>query len=560
MDTHTRTLRRVVAALIQPSPHLTQRDEQRKAKLLSTILASFIPIEIITIVWSYFYYPDTFFPPTHVTVVLFVSSLFFIAMYALSRTHYLTLTAYLTIGGLTLAIFIASIPQTEAGIELGMLTYLPLSVIVTSVLLSWKASIYVLVACIVGMLLFPFLFFENHLTILLDWMIQVVAVSSTAIIANYFTTLLEQDRRAEIRENEQMLRLTTENMEDVIALVSPEGHYRYISSSLERLTGHPTHLVMHHAARFWAKYIHPDDLPQVKQAFRTTLEEHTPTTYQYRFTCADGRQIWFETIAAPFMDENGNYDGIILTSRNMTERKENEAIALRVAVQNERISTLETFINNMSHDLKTPISVLNTSIYLLEKQTNPEKRQHHLNVLKQQASHLEQLVEDMLMIIRLDNTTTYHFSETSLGSILTTINMRFTDVAAQKHIQLRLEQPFPQTPLQADSEKLCQALGAIVQNSIAYTPNGGAITLRGGQQNGHLVIEVEDTGIGIGADDLPHIFERFYRADSARSSYTGGTGLGLSIAQKIIESHGGKIEATSTLGAGSKFQIRLPTH
>jgi signal transduction histidine kinase len=106
--------------------------------------------------------------------------------------------------------------------------------------------------------------------------------------------------------------------------------------------------------------------------------------------------------------------------------------------------------------------------------------------------------------------------------------------------------------------ELRQVFANLVDNAIHYTPEGGQVTVRTFQQNEDVIVEVRDTGVGISASDLPHIFDRFYRTDRARSSETGGIGLGLSIAKKIVELHGGRLEAESELGVGSVFRVSLP--
>ena len=112
--------------------------------------------------------------------------------------------------------------------------------------------------------------------------------------------------------------------------------------------------------------------------------------------------------------------------------------------------------------------------------------------------------------------------------------------------------------LSGDSQKIHQMLVNLLQNAINYTPQGGRITLEGRRTEGGVQFEVTDTGIGIPAEDLPRIFERFYRVDKGRSRELGGTGLGLSIVKHIAEAHGGRVSVESQLGKGSRFTVSLP--
>jgi signal transduction histidine kinase len=110
--------------------------------------------------------------------------------------------------------------------------------------------------------------------------------------------------------------------------------------------------------------------------------------------------------------------------------------------------------------------------------------------------------------------------------------------------------------IQADEQELHVALSKLVENAVQHTPRGGTVTLRTETRGEHAIVEVGDTGSGISEEDLPHVFERFYRGDKARTSR--GAGLGLSIAQKIVEAHGGTVEVESVEGRGSTFKVRLP--
>jgi len=106
--------------------------------------------------------------------------------------------------------------------------------------------------------------------------------------------------------------------------------------------------------------------------------------------------------------------------------------------------------------------------------------------------------------------------------------------------------------------RLRQAVGNLVTNALRHTPAGGSVTISGRQEGEWIVIDVADTGVGIGAEDLPRVFDRFWRAEKSRSRQSGGSGLGLAIVRKLAEAHGGSVSVTSTLGQGSTFTIRLP--
>lgn len=146
----------------------------------------------------------------------------------------------------------------------------------------------------------------------------------------------------------------------------------------------------------------------------------------------------------------------------------------------------------------------------------------------------------------------------NINTLVRQVALKLEPEARQKQITLRQKAGEDLPALQLDLDEIKQALHEILENAIIYTPEGGSITT-GTRLEGHeIVVSLQDNGIGISESDLPHIFERLYRADKARTSITGRAGLGLSISRKIIEQHGGRIRVQSQLNVGSLFEIWLP--
>jgi signal transduction histidine kinase len=179
-------------------------------------------------------------------------------------------------------------------------------------------------------------------------------------------------------------------------------------------------------------------------------------------------------------------------------------------------------------------------------------------VLEQQAEHLERLVEGLFTMSRLDsNPELVQQARVNLVEILHDIKTKIEPLAQKKGLSVvfNAEGTFPF--INADRVELHRALMNILDNAILYSTQG-IITVNVWQEANHIIIDIRDEGIGIGESDLPYIFDRFYRADKARSAETGGLGLGLSIAKKIIEAHGGSISVQSVLDEGSIFSVALP--
>lgn len=260
----------------------------------------------------------------------------------------------------------------------------------------------------------------------------------------------------------------------------------------------------------------------------------------------------------PLRDGQGKIIGGIGISFDITDSKQAEAQQLQLAIEQEKVTLLENFINNISHDLKTPLSVIYTNIYLLEQTTETEKQLYRLETIKAHTRHLERLIQDILTMSRFAKTSAYSFKAFDLNRLVQLVCHKFRSRFEQKHLTLTLDLDLYLPYLQGDEEMFHTAFVNLMENAVNYNLNGGTITLRTYQKGVDIVAEVQDTGMGIDMVDLPHIFEPFYRVDQARSAEKGGTGLGLAIVKKIIEIHQGRIKVESVLGQGSQFQVFIP--
>ncbi len=226
-------------------------------------------------------------------------------------------------------------------------------------------------------------------------------------------------------------------------------------------------------------------------------------------------------------------------------------------LEETRVQLLQRLIGDITHDLKTPLSIINTKVFLLERESNATRRKIHATAVAEQVRHLTELIDNMVEMVRLDNQTALKLERCNVHTLLLEIDEGLRNMAEAKQVGINLELNADNPYVQADPKELHRAFMNLIRNAINYTTESGSITVRTQSVDGQIIIMVEDTGIGISADDLPHIFTRFYRADAARSSNTGGSGLGLSIVKRIIDMHHGQIEAHSTVGVGTTFTIKL---
>lgn len=304
---------------------------------------------------------------------------------------------------------------------------------------------------------------------------------------------------------------------------------------------------------------------------------------------ADATERYFDVRVSPLRDRRGLVTGQVFVLRDITDRKRVEHQSLDLAIERERVRLLQSFIRDVSHDFRTPISVILTSVYLLNKfgtnasrcvaslsacasAPNPEQLETGLleiadtltkmrdksEGIHSSALRLERLIESMLEATQLDGAFNFEFGAHDLNVLVADCVQAHCADADQKQLRLGFEPGCDLPQIRADGVKLSRAIAHLLENALQYTLPNGTVCIRTCLAAGEAIVQVSDTGIGIGDDDLPHIFEQFYRADKARSISGGGAGLGLFIARRIVEAHDGRIEVESAVGQGSVFRICLP--
>jgi signal transduction histidine kinase len=216
------------------------------------------------------------------------------------------------------------------------------------------------------------------------------------------------------------------------------------------------------------------------------------------------------------------------------------------------------FVSDASHELRTPISVIQGYVNLLDRwgKDDPAVMQESIDAIKAEAENMKDLIEQLLFLARSDNDTiNLQMDDFDCCDVVDEV-VKETQMIDKSHsLEMDLNRP---AYIHADRQLIKQAIRIFVDNSIKYTPNGNTIILRVEKKDNMVHIVVQDSGIGIHPKDLPHIFDRFYRSDESRARKTGGTGLGLSIAKWIIEKHDGYIEVLSRVNIGTRFTIVLP--
>lgn len=244
--------------------------------------------------------------------------------------------------------------------------------------------------------------------------------------------------------------------------------------------------------------------------------------------------------------------------QDLTERKRSEEQALELALERERLNALTDFIDTMSHDFKTPLAIINNSLYLLERFTDPARQRDKLELIKSQTLFLDKMIHDILTISRLNADLPRQRELVDLNTVLQSIVERLRPAIEAKSLEVEMALDTGLPRVRGSVDDLSRALINLIENAITYTMPEGKIIVRSYVMDGEVGVEVDDTGIGMTETDLRQVFKRFYRAENARLSNSKGTGLGLAIVKRIVEIHGGRVDVKSTLGEGSTFAIHLP--
>jgi heavy metal sensor kinase len=217
------------------------------------------------------------------------------------------------------------------------------------------------------------------------------------------------------------------------------------------------------------------------------------------------------------------------------------------------------FTADASHELRTPLTILSSQIDVaLEQARAPEEYARILHSLREDTARMSQLLGELLTLARADAGQQLLTREPlDLGELVRNVVAAMQPLATQRGVLLT-EDVHEQAVVDGDQTRLSQLLLNLVDNGLWYTPSGGSVSVCLEHAGSEAVLRVVDTGAGIGSDHLPHIFERFYRADPARNRADGGTGLGLAISKWIAEAHGGHISVESVVGSGTTFAVHLP--
>ncbi len=362
--------------------------------------------------------------------------------------------------------------------------------------------------------------------------------------------------QAALRDSEERFRLLAENIDRVLWFteLDPE-RVIYVSPAFEQLWGVPAKR-LYENPRLWIEMTHPEDRSTVHQAFEDWVTGRAESyDIEYRIFRHDGELRWMHDHGIVIGYKEGRPSKLSGISRDITERK-------RAAEERKQADRRkDEFIAMLAHELRNPLAPIRNVINLLQRQgpLAPSVRRAR-DVISRQIDHLARLIDDLLDVSRITSDKLELRKErVSLAEIVNLAVESSNPLIDQHQHKLSLVLPGKLIYLNADKLRLAQVVMNLLTNAAKYTPEGGRITLSAEQNGEEVAIRVIDNGIGIAPDQLPQIFDMFYQANRSYEQLHGGLGIGLTLTRRLVEMHGGQVEAHSA-GAhqGSEFVIRLP--
>ncbi|MCJ2555887.1 MAG: PAS domain S-box protein [Candidatus Thermoplasmatota archaeon] len=362
------------------------------------------------------------------------------------------------------------------------------------------------------------------------------------------TTNITERKEAEekMKRSEERFRNLVENTEAAIATTDIEGKFNYVNDALCRTIGYSREELL---GEFFGDFIHPDDGEKIVEVFLSAFEDPGKTVHlEFSVICKDGHEVRLSSTPTALTrgDEVVGFSAIVTDITDLKQAEE----------------TKNRLISNISHELRTPLtSIEGYAGFMLSGKTGklPENHRKSVSIIVEESERLRVLIDNFLDLITIDvEGLEMETATVSIGRIIESLVSSMTPELKKKEIRISKRLPSNLRPLRGDESRLHQLFSNLLSNAIKFTPAGGSVEIRASASDEHITVEVADTGTGISAEDMPHIFDRFYQADNSSTRVHRGAGLGLAICKEIVEAHTGRIEVESEPRSGSVFRVILP--
>jgi PAS domain S-box-containing protein len=539
--------------LIEPDSSVVDPDERESARVLSGLLLFGITLVIaILLISGLIGVPFSQYGPR---IVLVIPLYVLVIISRRGQTEWLGTVIAFACTGVTLVI--AYIAGGRNG--LNVLNYLVLPIVAGTLYIPRSRLLLLLAVQIAGILAYAAVAPDIPPDLVLRYpLLFVTTVGLIGIFFNYYFRHGEANRRVRLAESEFRFRQMAENSTANFWLVDMRTFdLLYTSPAYETIWGQPLPKLPCDN-RFLAETVHPEDVDQI-WALQDVLMQPNSTAQEmeYRIIRPDGETRWLRTRFFPVKDQDGKVYRIAGITEDTTESRQNQQQAFDLALERKRIEIMTSFITDASHEFRTPLTIIHSSVYLAGRIDDPQHRQTHLNNIQQQADDILRLVEELVILSQLDSGHPLNNKESlCINTVVDGVYTQVKEVARAHNLDISCDFDPNLPPVEGDAEALHTALEEIVNNALRYTSAGGQVDIRTFSADDLVMVEIRDTGMGIHEADLSRVFERFYRGDAAHS--TRGFGLGLTIAQAIVRQHQGRISVTSQPGVGTTVTVSLP--
>ena len=356
---------------------------------------------------------------------------------------------------------------------------------------------------------------------------------------NILARNLQDMTRAQEMQQDRLQTLI-ENMGSGLILIDGRGYINLVNRAYKELFEVDSASFLYQL--YYDAFKHQEIIEIVEEIFMTEVKVrkqlHLPLNIERRH---------FEVYGAPIIGTNDEWKGIVLVFHDITELKKLEQMR-------------KDFVANVSHELKTPItSIKGFSETLLDGALGDKQTaEYFLAIILKESDRLQNLIQDLLDLSKIEQQGfQLSIQPCDLREILEDISVILESKAKEKKVELTLTLPENLTYIEGDIYRLKQIFINLINNALTYTPQDGAVHVKVEKHDEYALVIVSDTGIGINQEEIPRIFERFYRVDRARSRNSGGTGLGLAIVKHLVEAHKGQISVQSEVGKGTTFTVKL---
>ncbi|HEY4690738.1 MAG TPA: ATP-binding protein, partial [Anaerolineae bacterium] len=353
------------------------------------------------------------------------------------------------------------------------------------------------------------------------------------------------ERTAELDRQRRLMQAILDAAGEGIVFTDLDARIEYLNPAMQRITGYSAADALGQNPRIWQSGRTPLSVYKEMWSAITHGEAWQGDIVNRR---KDGTLYHAAMTAAPLTDANGQARGYVGVQRDITRQKELDHLK-------------DLFVSNVSHELRTPLTNIKLYLGLLEHGRS-DKRGLYMETLNRETARLEKLINDLLDLSRLDlGTVPIHMVATDVNRLAADLITDRAALASARGISLDCIPDADLPPALADSAMIAQVMSNLLANAVNYTPAGGLVTVTSGVRHDAdgdwVTFTVQDTGPGISADDIPHVFGRFYRGLAGRGSGVPGTGLGLAICKEIVDRLEGRITVNSPPGEGTAFTVWL---